>query len=77
MKTTIDYAKSPAPAFDAVEDIKDYLGDRYDKIAHEMGRIHDPELFGLFCDFAGISGFPVGAWYDHFHGQGAWIKAQD
>lgn len=74
MHTTVDYGKSPAPSFDAVEDIKNYLGDRYDKMAEIMKSLHKSD-FEAGCEmFLGISGFPVQAWYDHFHGQGAWEK---
>ena len=72
MKTTIDYAASEAPSFDAVEDVKDYLGSRYDAVASEMKRITDCEQFAMWCAFAGIEGFPVRAWYEHFHGAGTW-----
>lgn len=39
-RAAIDYGKSPAPSFDAVEDIKNYLGDRYDKMAEIMKSLH-------------------------------------
>ena len=72
MHKTIDYGKSPSPQFDAVEDIHDWLGDSYDKIAAELSQVKDCEQFAFWCSFAGISGFPVKAWYEHFHGQGSW-----
>lgn len=72
MKTTIDYSSSPAPAFDAVEDIKDYLGDRYDLVAGELRHVKDKDAFACYCGLGGIRGFPVKAWYEHFHGQGSW-----
>lgn len=75
MKTEIDYSTSPAPAFDAVEDIKSYLGSRYDKIANEMKTVIDANLFAAYCGLAGIEGFPIKAWYEHFQGQGAWETA--
>lgn len=75
MKTIINYKNSPAPNFDAVEDIREYFGDRYDTVSAEMRKIKDPDLFSSYCGFAGIEGFPVRAWYDHYHGGGAWEKA--
>ena len=72
MKTTIDYSKSPAPAFDAVEDIKEYLGERYDQIAPLIKAETNRDNFAMACSFAGIHGYPVKAWYEHFHGQGSW-----
>lgn len=73
MKTTIDYSQSAAPAFDAVEDIKEYLGkDRWEQVSPEMAKITDREQFAAFASFAGIEGFPVRAWYELYHGQGSW-----
>lgn len=75
MHTTVDYRKSAAPAFDAVQDIKEYLGDRYDGIAAEIGKVTDSTKFNNLCGFfLGIEGFPVKAWYEHFHGQGTWTE---
>lgn len=76
MKITIDYGKSPSPSFDAVQDIKEWIGaEGYAKIAPEMAKITNRDQFALYCDLAGIEGFPVKAWYDHFQGQGAWESA--
>lgn len=75
MHTTIDYSKSPAKQFDAVEDIRSWLGqNRYDDIAPEMAKLTNVNAFTMYCSLAGIQGYPVQAWYDHFHGQGAWDK---
>lgn len=77
MHNTIDYGKSPAPAFDAVQDIIDYLGkDKYDKVAPEMAKLTNCGQFAMYCSLAGIQGFPVKAWYEHFHGQGSWKQEQ-
>lgn len=65
-----DYSKSEAPAFDAVNDVMDWFGDRYDAVASKMSKITDPDVFEFYCNFAGIEGMPVRAWYDHFHGEG-------
>jgi hypothetical protein len=73
MHTTIDYNKSPTPQFDAVEDIRDWLGkERYKTVAPEMAKLSNCEAFAMYCSLAGIQGFPVKAWYEHFHGQGSW-----
>jgi len=71
--TTIDYSKSPAPAFDAIEDIKSWLGvERFSKLTQEFASVKDCENFAAFCSIGGISGFPVKAWYELIHGQGTW-----
>ena len=75
MKATIDYSKSPAKAFDAVEDIKSYFGDRWDIISPEMAKIKDIDEFMTVANFAGIRGYPVRAWYDLYNGEGAFAKA--
>ncbi len=72
MHTTIDYSKSVTPNFDAVNDVQDYLGEKYPEIARAMSTITDPYSFSCYCGLAGIQGFPVRAWYEHFHGQGSW-----
>lgn len=76
MKATINYSKSPAPNFDAVNDIMEYLGEKYSEIAPQIGKVLNTEHFAFYCGLAGIEGFPVKAWYDHFHGQGAWDKME-
>lgn len=73
MHTNIDYKKSPAPAFDAVQDIIDYMGkEKYNDISPMMAKVTSCGLFSNYCALAGIQGFPVKAWYEHFHGQGTW-----
>lgn len=76
MKTTISYNQSPAPAFDAVQDIKEYLGERYDRVAPEIAKVKHCGQFALACSMGGIEGFPVKAWYEHFHGQGSWKQEE-
>lgn len=77
MHHEVDYSKSPAPAFDAVRDIIDWLGqERYDKVAPEMAKHKHCGNFTMFCALAGIQGYPVKAWYEHFHGQGSWKPEQ-
>ena len=72
MHTTINYGKSPAPNFDAVNDVKEWLGAKYDTIAPEMAKVTNCYHFTCYCELAGIKGFPIKAWYEHFHGQGSW-----
>lgn len=73
MKTTINYNNSPAPAFDAVQDIIDYLGtERYNKLSGAMSLVTHCGQFAMYCSLAGIHGFPVKAWYEHYHGEGSW-----
>ena len=76
MRRTIDYKKSPCPRFDAVADIMEYLGqEKYDEFVRlGMGQFKNVRQFSFFCMLAGIDGFPVEAWYDHFHGEGAWQR---
>lgn len=74
MSHIVDYSKSAAPSFDAVKDIQDWLGDRYDVVAAEMRQVQNRDAFRLACSFLGVRGFPVQAWYDHFHGGGAWDR---
>lgn len=77
MKTTIDYSKSPSPAFDALQDVIEFLGPRWNTEVHaEMRKVTDPDQFRMWADFAGVSGFrPVSAWYDHYHGENAYVTA--
>lgn len=76
MHTLKDYSKSPAPAFDAVEDIKEYLGKaRWRKLYPLMAAVTDPNQFDTMCSFAGISGAPVRYWYELYHGGGSWNRA--
>ncbi len=76
MKVTIDYTNSPAKKFDAVEDIKNYLGPTYDMLAAIIKAEKNKGDFLLGCAILGIHGFPVEAWYDHFHGEGSWKNGE-
>lgn len=73
MHTTIDYSGSPSMAFDAVEDIKEWLGKaKWDEISPMMAKVTDCEQFRMYAWLAGVQGFPVKAWYEIYHGQGSW-----
>lgn len=75
MHTTVDYSKSPAPAFDAVNDVMNWFGDRWPSVTELMSRVKDPSDFRFYAAFSGVQGAPVRYWYDHYHGQGAFDKA--
>lgn len=76
MHTTIDYSQSQAPRFDAVQDIKDYLGMENWNMAQQAFRmVRHASRFKAYCHLIGVQGFPVKAWYDLNWGQGAWDRA--
>lgn len=75
MHYTKDYSQSPAKSFDAVNDIKDWLGpERWDKVSAIMRTVVDHNQFAIAASFAGVHGFPVKAWYELYHGEGSWIE---
>lgn len=78
MKYTRSYKDSLSPNFDAVEDIKEYLGaDKFTKLGQEgMSQVFNCAQFALYASLAGIEGFPVIAWYEHYHGQGSWKQEE-
>jgi hypothetical protein len=76
MHQTVDYSRSPAKAFDAVEDVKNWLGTaKWDEVSPMMAKVTDPRQFYLYAGLAGIQGYPVAAWYELYHGEGSWAKA--
>ena len=77
MHTTLDYSKRTTPAFDAVEDIKQWLGtERWDKVSPEMAKVKNCGQFAMYASLAGVQGFPVKAWYELYHGQGSWKQEE-
>lgn len=70
MKQTIDYTNlnEPAKRAKALDDIKFYLGDGYDRICRELKEVKHFESFAFALSFAGIQGYPVKALYNHIHG---------
>lgn len=75
MKMRKDYSKSPAKAFDAVQDIKDYLGqEKFDSVSSDMSKL-SLKAFQFHCMLCGIEGFPMEAWYELYHGKGSYAKA--
>jgi hypothetical protein len=76
MHTDISYKNSPAPKFDAVEDIKKWLGaKKWKEVSPQMAKIKDPQQFCFLAGIAGIQWFPVEAWYDLYHGEGSYKAA--
>ena len=73
MHTTINYSNSQTPSFDAIEDIKDWFGQKkWDELSPMMAKVIDQEQFELYANLGGVQGFPVKAWYELYHGQGSW-----
>lgn len=75
MHTEIDYSKSPAPAFDAVQDVIKYFGPKWPEVTKLMAGIKDPVAFQNWAGFAGVEGAPVRYWYEHYNGGDSWAKA--
>jgi hypothetical protein len=76
MKKVVDYSKSASPRADALQDVIEELGERWDSAkAFGLNKVTDTEQFASWAGFAGVEGAPVEAWYDHYHGEGAWEKA--
>ena len=72
------YNESPAKAFDAVEDIKDYLtAADWNEISAFMSAISNIEEFSRYALSYGIKGYPVQAWYELYNGQNSWKTAID
>ena len=73
MHTTKDYAGSPTKAFDAVEDIKAWFGvKKWKEVSPAMAKITSRNHFEFYASLGGISGYPVKAWYELYHGQDSW-----
>ena len=75
---TIDYTnvKGGAARHQAIEDIKDWMGNsRFDALSPEMKLVTDPRQFQFYAGLTGVEGFPVEAWYDLYHGEGAYLAA--
>ena len=78
MHTVKDYTNSPTKNFDAVEDVKEWLGKRkWSEVSPQMASFKDINQFEFLAGIAGIKGFPVEAWYDLYHGGGAYRKLAD
>jgi hypothetical protein len=76
MHTDISYKNEPAPRHKAIEDIKDWFGpEKFEELQGMMKHVTDVKQFRFYCGLGGVEGFPVMAWYDSFHGEGAWDKA--
>lgn len=75
MHNKVKYGKRLTPAFDAVQDVKDWFGPKWDEVSAMMSQIKDVQTFAFYADFGGVSGYPVEAWYELYHGQGSWAAA--
>ena len=75
MKNRKDYSKSPAPRYDALQDVIKFLDDRWPKCNEHLKPVTNVDQFENWAGFAGVEGAPVEAWYDHIHGEGAWVIA--
>lgn len=77
MHYNINYTNEPNKAAKAVADIIDYLGDaKYNEISGMISRVTHCGHFAMYCSLAGIQGYPVIAWYEHYHGAGSWKQEQ-
>lgn len=65
-----DYSRSIAPNFDAVEDIKDWLGERGWRDLQKKLKYASVLDFISICGQHEIVGFPIQALYDMIHGEG-------
>jgi hypothetical protein len=74
-----DYSQSPAPNFDAVEDVRKALGESGWNATTRMiiaNHLQKPAHFLAFMDGLEITHpFQRQALYDHIWGQGSWLKA--
>lgn len=80
MSSQKDYSKSPAPNFDAVEDVRSAMGESTwerwrEYIDKNTTNYKYPLAWNRLCDTANVTHpFQRQAWYDHHFGQGAWEK---
>lgn len=76
-----DYSTSPAPGFDAVEDVRAALGEtQWEAERILITKLADmyrkPNRWRALCLRCNITHpFQRQAWYDHHFGQGAWLAA--
>jgi len=73
MGYTVSYKSSSCPKVDAINDIKQWLGQsKWDELYPYMAALPNQNVFALAASFAGVKGFPVIAWYELIHGEGSW-----
>jgi hypothetical protein len=77
MHITVSYDNSPCHKADAIDDIKDWFGPRWDSVSSQMQTVTSVRAFGMLAAISGVQGFPVKAWYDLYHGDGAYDRAWD
>lgn len=69
-----DYSRSIAPNFDAVEDIKDWLGERgWRDLQKELRHTHVLEFY-FICKRNDLTPWQTHALYDMVHGEGAYKR---
>lgn len=72
MKITIDYGKFTLPAKreKAVQDVKDYLDDKFDIVVELTAACPSLEQVRFNLAFAGIDGYPSQAMWETYNTQG-------
>ena len=73
MKMTISYKNMDDPRTKAIQDVKDYLGDRY-QILLDALQGQPANAYAIICSFAGVRGYPVVALYEEVHGEGSFER---
>lgn len=73
-----DYSTSPSPAFDAVEDLKEYFGKGFGALSQMLKTAKTLSQFLYWCHHLGIHGYAAIAWYCHiFGGDAKFVIEQD
>jgi hypothetical protein len=71
-----DYSQSVSPRFDAVEDVKEFLGKDWDGVSADMAKVASPSRFVFWAEVLGVrDSFAIQVWWELYHGQGSWAKA--
>lgn len=70
MKQSINYSALDETAKEtkALEDVKFYLGDGYERICGHLREVTHYESFAFALSFVGVQGYPVRVLYNHLHG---------
>lgn len=69
-----DYSRTLTPFFDAVEDVKDWLGERGWRELQKELKYTAPLEFWYVCKRYELTPFQIQAVYDMIHGEKAWIR---
>jgi len=74
----IDYTNRADKTAAALKDVEEWLGSkRFKDLSQHLKEYTDSRQFAFVCSFAGFSGFPVIAFYEHIHGKDSWIDPPD